>query len=138
MKIIGYSISYFVLRKGKYQVSGKIETLCQGIAEYMTCCEDKVKKPECLGNLRNKIEILQNRERVLVKRQSQLQSRKKELKKDHCANHQINVVDHDARFAPKSQGPSYNFQIAVNSLNNLIVANSIVSAPNDQNQFCII
>jgi len=48
------------------------------------------------------------------------------------------LIEPDARFMPKSDGPSYNAQAAVDSKTHLILSNDVSDAPNDQNQFEIM
>lgn len=88
-----------------------------------------------LESIRNKIEKLKKQEKKLVECKARLKERKEELKPEHRKNHQINIIEPEACFMPKSDGPSYNAQAAVDSMTNFIVANDVVTDPNDQNQF---
>lgn len=88
-----------------------------------------------LGDIRSEIERLRTLEAKLVERGEQLEERKKGLKPEHRKNHQINLTDPDARFMHKAQGPGYNAQMAVDSKTHLVVANDVVTDPNEQNQF---
>jgi hypothetical protein len=87
------------------------------------------------GNNQSDIERLKRVEAKLIKRDEQLEERKKGLKPEHRQNHQINLTDPDARFMHKAQGPAYNAQLGVDSKTHLVVAHDVVSDPNEQGQF---
>jgi transposase len=88
-----------------------------------------------LETLRQEKERLEALERKLLERQRQLKERKEKLKPEHRKNHQINLVEPEARFMPHADGPSYNAQIAVDNETRLIITNDTTDDPNDQNQF---
>ncbi|MEE9119273.1 MAG: IS1182 family transposase [Calditrichia bacterium] len=120
------------------QLTRKIRAVGKNIAEYMKRCdlaEVGHVHDEDLDSIRKEKERLEHIEKKLVQRQTQLRERQKELKPEHRKNHQINIVEPDARFMPKSDGPSYNAQAAADSETNFILANDVVTEPNDQNQF---
>lgn len=120
------------------QLDKKIATLREEISEYMVQCElaeaDEHSDID-LQTIRAEKERLEQLEKKLIERKSQLQERKKTLKSEHRKNHQINLTEPEARLMPKSTGPSYNAQIATDSKTNFIAANDVVTDPNDQNQF---
>jgi transposase len=119
------------------QLNRKIEAIHRDIAEYMSRCDlaEEEDDIEDLESIRKKIEKLKKKEKELVECKARLKERKEELKPEHRKNHQINIIEPEARFMPKSDGPSYNAQAAVDSMTNFIVANDVVTDPNDQNQF---
>lgn len=123
------------------QLSNKIEAIREDIRQYMARCllsEEGTADDLDLETLRTEKARLEELEKKLVERQQQLQERQKTLKAEHRRNHQINIVEPDARFMPKSDGPNYNVQTCVDSETNLIVNNDVTDEPNDQNQFEIM
>jgi transposase len=140
ISIYGTKIKASCSKKQSYkedQLNRKIEAIRRDIAEYMSRCDlaEDEEDIEDLESIRNKIEKLKKKEKELVKCQARLKERKEELKPENRKNHQINIIEPDARFMPKSDGPSYNAQAAVDSVTNFIVANDVITDPNDQNQF---
>ena len=140
ISIDGTKIKASCSKKQSYkedQLCRKIEAIRKDIAEYMSRCDlaEEEEGLEDIDSIRKKIEKLKNKEKELVERQAQLKERKEKLKPEHRKNHQINLIEPDARFMPKSDGPSYNAQAATDNKTNLIVANDVVTDPNDQNQF---
>lgn len=140
ISIDGTKIKASCSKKQSYkedQLNRKIEAIRRDIAEYMSRCDlvEDEEDIEDLESIRNKIEKLKKKEKELVECQARLKERKEELKPEHRKNHQINLIEPDARFMPKSDGPSYNAQAAADSVTNFIVANDVVTDPNDQNQF---
>jgi transposase len=120
------------------QLAKKIKSLRKDISDYMERCdlaEEGTDKDIDLETLRKEKERLEQQEQKLLERQEQLSERKKELKPEHRKNHQINIVEPEARLMPKGDGPCYNAQAAALSKHNFIVANDVVTEPNDQNQF---
>ncbi len=119
------------------QLNQRIENLRKDIAHYMQRCdfaeqgaEDKLD----LDALRAEKARLEELEQKLIQRKEQLQERKQTLKSENRDNHKINVLEPDARFMPKSEGPSYNAQAAVDTKTHLIIAPNLTDQPNDQGQ----
>ena len=116
----------------------KLDRVRKDIAEYLSRCdlaeEDDMNIVD-IDRIHSEKERLEKLEQRLLERQEQLKIRKQGLKSEHRKNHKINLVEPDARFMPKADGPSYNVQAAAIRENNFIVANDVTTDPNDQNQF---
>jgi transposase len=120
------------------QLKRKIDALRKDIKHYMQRCnwvEQGSADSLDLEDLRQEKERLEALEKKLLERQSQLKERKEKLKPEHRKNHQINLVEPEARHMSTINGPGYNAQIAVDSETKLIIANDTTDAPNDLNQF---
>ena len=120
------------------QLNDKIESIRRDIAHYMQRCnfaEQGTTEEFDLESLRIEKERLEKLEKRLLKRKEQLKQRKKKLKPQHRENHQINLIEPDARFASKHNGLNYNAQAAVDSATHLIAAADVINEPNDQGQF---
>ncbi len=78
------------------------------------------------------------REAHLLQCQEALEARKRELKPEHRDNHKINLVEPEARTMSGAAGkqclPAYNAQVSVEGKNDFIVAEEVVTEPNDQQQ----
>ncbi len=123
------------------RLNKKIETIRRDIKRYMQRCdfvEQGASDELDLETLRAEKARLEKIEKKLIERQQQLKERQKILKPEHRKNHAINLVEPDARFMPKGDGPSYNAQAAVDCETRFIVAADVSDAPNDQNQFEIM
>ena len=123
------------------QLKRKLEAIRRDIKHYMTACdnaEQGINETLDLETLQAEKKRLETLEKKLIQRQKKLQERKKTLKPEHRENHQINIVDPDARFMPKADGPNYNAQAAVDDAHNFILANDVTDDPNDQNQFSLM
>ena len=119
------------------QLDKKIESLRMDIDHYMQRCDFAEQGAEDeldLDDLRAEKARLEELELKLIQRKDQLQKRKQTLKPENRDKHQINLIEPDARFMPKSAGPSYNAQVAVDTQTHLIVATDITDQPNDQGQ----
>ena len=120
------------------RLKSKIEAIRRDIKQYMAACEGAeqgLNETLDLESLQAEKKRLEALEKKLIRHQKKLQERKKTLKPEHREKHQINIVDPDARFMPKADGPSYNAQAAVDDAHNFILANDVIDDPNDQNQF---
>lgn len=120
------------------QLTDKIESIRRDIAHYMQRCnfaEQGATEEFDLESLRAEKERLEKLEKKLLKRKEQLQQRKEKLKPQHRDNHQINLIEPDARFATNNNGLSYNAQAAVDSATHFIAAADVINEPNDQGQF---
>jgi transposase len=119
------------------QLNQRIENLRKDIAHYMQRCdlaEQGAEDELDLDALREEKARLEELEQKLIQRKDQLQKRKQTLKPENRDKHQINILEPDARFMPKSEGPSYNAQAAVDTETHLIVAADVTDQPNDQGQ----
>jgi|GEM_PF-742861 len=119
------------------QLNKKIENLRKDIAHYMQRCDYAEQGAEDqldLDSLRAEKARLEELEQKLLKRKAQLQERKQTLKPENRDKHQINILEPEARFMPKSEGPSYNAQAAVDTQTHFIVATDVTDQPNDQGQ----
>ncbi len=119
------------------QLNKKIENLRKDIAHYMQRCdlaEQSAEDELDLDALRAEKARLEELEQKLIKRKEQLQERKQTLKPEHRDKHQINLIEPEARFMSKSEGPSYNAQAAVDTETHLIVVPDVTDQPNDQGQ----
>ena len=116
----------------------KIEKIRWEIRSYMQRCdfvEQGATDELDLETLRAEKARLERLEQELLERKSQLQERKKQLKAEHRSKHQINVKEPDARITPSLMVSGYNAQLGVDMSSHLIVAEDVVSDPNDQGQF---
>ncbi len=116
----------------------RIEAVRRDIADYMLrcdCAEQFDSQQVDLETLREEKQRLEELEKKLVERQRELEERKKTLKPEHRKKHQINIVEPEARFMPKIDGPAYNAAAAVDNNTQFIVANDVTNDPNDQKQF---
>ena len=120
------------------QLNRKIEAIRGDIDNYMQRCnfaeQEEINEFD-LETLRTEKERLEALEKKLIERREQLQERKKTLKPEHRKNHQINIIEPEARFMPHAEGPNYNAQAAVHNETHFIMANDVTDDPNDQNQF---
>lgn len=120
------------------QLNKRIETIRKDISEYMQRCsfiEQGADEEQDLTTLQEEIERMQALEKKLIERRTQLQERKKGLKKESRENHKINIVEPEARNMQQVNGPGYNSQIAVDSQNHIIVANDVSDQPHDRYAF---
>ena len=116
----------------------KIEKIRSEIRSYMQRCdfvEQGATDELDLETLCAEKARLERLEQELLERKSQLQERKKQLKAEHRSKHQINVKEPDARITPSLMVSGYNAQLGVDMSSHLIVAEDVVSDPNDQGQF---
>ena len=116
----------------------KIEVIRKDIEQYMQRCnfvEQGAKDELDLDTLQAEKARLESLEKKLIERENQLKERKETLKPEHRKNHQINVVEPEARFMAKMKGPSYNAQSAVDTETHLIAANTVSDQSNDQHLF---
>ena len=120
------------------RLASKIEKLRERITEYLQRCESADLSDEERQTLSSEVQGLKAGEALLLERQEELEARKLTLKPEHRQNHQINIQEPDARLMPKSDGPSYNAQIAVDSKSGIILVNNVTDDPNDQNQFAVM
>ena len=119
------------------QLNKKIEDLRKDIAHYMQRCDFAEQGAEDeldLDALRTEKERLEQLEQKLIQRKEQLQKRKQTIKAENRDKHKINILEPQARFMPKSEGPSYNAQAAVDTQTHLIIAQDLIDQPNDQGQ----
>ena len=120
------------------QLKQKIEAIRRDINLYMNVCDNVergINEIYDLASIHEEKKRLEFLEKELIERQKQLQDRKSNLKPEHRNNHSINLVDPDARFMNKTDGPGYNAQIAVDDSHCFILANDVTDDPNDKNQF---
>jgi transposase len=85
-----------------------------------------------------KIEKLEKKKQILEKRREELIGNKKELQLKDRENHQINIVEPEAKMMKHSGGkgmPSYNTQIVIDTKSGLIISNDTVQDRNDEKQF---
>jgi transposase len=106
------------------------------IQEYLkkSEAEEEVERKET----KEKIEKLENKKENLQKRREELKKNKKELKAKDRENHQINIVEPEAKMMIHSGGrgsPSYNVQIVTDTKSGIIVSNDAVQDRNDEKQF---
>lgn len=101
--------------------------------------QDQQEQAPRLGEVRSKIQKLQQMEQRLLRRQHQLQQRKKTLQSKDRARHRINLVEPGARNMNRVNGqpaaPAYNGQLSVDADSQLIVAAQLTDQPNDRGQF---
>lgn len=94
--------------------------------------EKKEEKEEALEKLKEKKEKLELRKK-------ELQERKAEIKKDHRANHQINIVEPEAYMMELGYGqgfyPAYNTQLSVDTETQLIISADVITDRNDSQTF---
>ena len=116
----------------------KIEVIRKDIEQYMQRCnfvEQGAYDELDLDTLRTEKERLESLEKKLLERKKNLKERKETLKPEHRQNHQINVLEPEARFMAKMKGPGYNAQSAVDTETHLIATNTVSDQSNDQNMF---
>jgi transposase len=112
------------------------------IAEYLQRCElmdEEESVPQDLPGLREKIARLQQLEKKLAERQSELMRRRAELQLKDRKKHRINLVEPEARQMNPVNGrlsiPGYNVQASVDTRSQLIVAADVTDERTDQKQF---
>lgn len=112
------------------------------IQEYMQRCELaelEENTPQGLQEIKKKLQHLQALEKKLVKRQQQLEARKKNIKREYREKHQINITEPAAyvmnNVNDKPSAPAYNAQVSVDAKTQLIVAQDVVQDRNDSGQF---
>ena len=141
ISIDGTKIKASASRKHGYkedQLKQKIETVRQDIENYMNLCdltEQGLSKSHDLESLQKQKRRLEALEKKLLKGQQKLQQRKRTMKPEYRAKHQVNITDPDARYMAKPKTPAYNAQLAVDDAHNFIVANEVNDSSNDQNEF---
>lgn len=111
------------------------------IAEYIERMEDSEDDPpsqNVVGLPPAELDRKKAREADLLKRQRELEARKKVLKAEHRGAHQINLTEPDACLLDQVNGrqklPAYNGQITVDTASHLIVACEVVTDRNDRQQ----
>ncbi len=120
------------------ELAKKIEKLRSEIRTYMQRCdfvEQGATDALDLDRLRAEKERLERIEQELLERKAQLQERKKQLKPEHRSKHQINIKEPEARLMPSLMLSGYNAQLGVDMTSHLIIAEDVVTEPNDQGQF---
>jgi len=137
--IDGTKIQASCSKKKSYRERGidkYIEGLEKDIKEYLRRCEEA--DEEELGGMEKKIEVLDKKREKLIERREELREAKKDLKAKDRENHQINIVEPDAKMMIHSGGkgaPSYNGQITVDTKSGIIINNDAVQDRNDEKQF---
>lgn len=127
------------------QLDKAIESVRQTLAEQLQSCECDEQPENSLSHhdqptgKETKIKEHKKREELLLKRQQQLDERKKTLKPEHRKNHKINLIEPDAPVMQQVNGdktrPGYNAQIAVDIPTMLIGSCDVVDDRNDKKQF---
>jgi transposase len=120
----------------EYGIDRYIAGVEKDIEEYLkkseeTDEEEKIEIGKEIRKLNKKREVLKERRETLIERKAELQSKDRD-------NHQINIVEPDAKMMMHSGGkgmPSYNAQIGVDTKSGIIVSNDVVQERNDEKQF---
>jgi transposase len=113
-----------------------IEGLEKDIKEYLKKCEAADEEEQ--EGMKKKIEVLDTKREKLIERREELRESKKDLRAKDRENHQINIVEPDAKMMMHNGGkgmPSYNGQITVDTKSGIIVNNDAVQDRNDERQF---
>jgi hypothetical protein len=107
------------------------------IQEYLSQCEAMDEKEG--KKTKEKIEVLRNKQEKLKKCKDELIENKKKIRaKDYRENHQINIVEPEAKMMMHNNikaTPSYNAQIVVDMESGIIASNDVVQERNDEKQF---
>jgi len=113
-----------------------IAGLERDIEEYLKESEESDEKER--QEKTEEIERSEKKRSLINERREELIKRKAELKAKDRENHQINIVEPDAKMMIHNGGkgmPSYNAQIAVDTKSGIIVSNEVVQERNDEKQF---